>query len=235
VYRWDIPDYIDDRGHYRPPIELKEPREIVWHCLRLTNEMDCAWMIAPAQIVQNGRDTLPCTAPGAVSLLRVTQAREIEAEELELEIARERDAARLCYNDCDLVTVRGTLSLTSRRDKPTALEVVKMLSGDVQEVSPDAVSEQLAANLRGVNQRGRLTWELTLDPSRWRLVTVGGTLKMTSHLNGEVTVEAAKMLTGEVQETSPEAEVVKLAAGLKRVNPRSRLTWPPCPWARSWR
>ncbi|MGD9497823.1 MAG: hypothetical protein AB7Y46_16090 [Armatimonadota bacterium] len=168
VFRWDIPDYIAEDGHYLSPAERKEPGQIVWHCLRLTNEMDYAWMTAPAQTIQEGRvlgqDTLPYTPRGAQALLKVAQARHIEAEEIELETARERNAAVYSGRHYDLVSVQGRLRLTGRWDRPAPMEIVKQLTGEVQEVSPEAQVERLGAGLQGFNPRSRLTWTLTLPP-----------------------------------------------------------------------
>ncbi len=168
VFGWDIPDYTDDSDHYIPPKETQEPDEIIWHCLRLTNQMDYAWPTGSAEVVQDGRvlgqGTLPHTASGAKSLLKFAQARDIEARELELEVDRQRKAAVFNRRDYDLVTVHGRLSLTSHRDSPTPLEIAKILTGEVQEMSPEARREQLAAKLSGVNPRSRLTWVLTLPP-----------------------------------------------------------------------
>ncbi len=60
---------------------------------------------------------------------------------------------------------------------------------------------------------------------RYDLVTLEGELKVLNKTGKQVTVEAQKQLSGEVLETSDNPKDVKLAKGLKKVNPRHTLTW----------
>lgn len=164
VYTWDIPDYIGDSDHYQDPTQ--ERPQLVWHSLRLTNSMGMPWTTAPAETVQDGRilgqATLNYTPKGAETLLKITQALGIEADEVELEINRQAHARTFRGSRYDLVTVQGTLKLRSRLDKPVAMEITKLITGEVQESSPTAKVEKLAAGLQGVNARSRLTWKLEL-------------------------------------------------------------------------
>lgn len=57
------------------------------------------------------------------------------------------------------------------------------------------------------------------------IVKVQGELKIRSRMDKPVKVEVTKELSGEVQETSPEARDTATAKGLKQVNPRHILTW----------
>jgi len=56
-------------------------------------------------------------------------------------------------------------------------------------------------------------------------VVIEGTLTLTNFKSEAVTVEVTKTLSGEVTSTDGAPEVVRLAQGMRRVNPRSRLTW----------
>ena len=178
VYTWDIPDYIGDSDHYQDPSQPR--RQIVWHSLRLTNEMGMPWTTAPAETVQEGRilgqATLHYTPPGAETLLKITQALGIEAEELELEIARQPNARVFRGSHYDLVTVQGTLKLRSHLDKAVAMEVTKRITGEVQETSPQAEVEKLAAGLQAVNAHGRLTWKLELPAGGEQEITYSFTV-----------------------------------------------------------
>jgi hypothetical protein len=60
---------------------------------------------------------------------------------------------------------------------------------------------------------------------RYDLVTLEGELKVLNKTGKKVAVEVQKDLSGDVIETSHEAKDVKLAKGLKKVNPRHTLTW----------
>jgi len=178
VYTWDIPDYIGDSDHYQDP---NQPRQqIVWHSLRLTNDMGMPWTTAPAETVQGGRilgqATLHYTPRGGETLLKITQALGIEADEVELEINRQADARTFRGSRYDLVTVQGTLKLRSHLDKPVAMEITKLITGEVQESSPAAEVEKLAAGLQGVNARSRLTWKLELPAGAEQEITYSFTV-----------------------------------------------------------
>lgn len=56
-------------------------------------------------------------------------------------------------------------------------------------------------------------------------ITVEGKLLLHNFKDEAVTVKVTKTVTGEVQTSTPEAKVDKLAKGLRAENPRSRLTW----------
>jgi hypothetical protein len=60
---------------------------------------------------------------------------------------------------------------------------------------------------------------------RYDRVTLAGELLVLNKTGKKVTIEIQKNLSGEVLETSPDAKDVKLAQGLKKVNPRHTLTW----------
>ena len=178
VYTWDIADYIGDSDHYQDPNQPR--RQIVWHSLRLSNEMGMPWTTAPAETVQDGRilgqATLHYTPPGGETLLKITQALGIEAEELELEIARQADARTFRGTRYDLVTVQGTLKLRSHLDKAVAMEITKRITGEVTESSPQAEVEKLAAGLQGVNAHSRLTWVLELPAGGEQEITYSFTV-----------------------------------------------------------
>jgi len=173
VYTWDLPNYIDDQSRYRQPGDERE--QIVWHSLRLTNEMALPWTTAPAQTVSEGlilgQATLKYTPRGADTTLRITQAMEIRAEELEVEVEREANAATFHGVRYDRVTIDGTLTMRSHLDREVTVEVTKLLSGEVRESAPEAEVVKLAAGLQGVNPRSQLTWELELP--------AGETVEMT--------------------------------------------------------
>ncbi len=57
------------------------------------------------------------------------------------------------------------------------------------------------------------------------LVTVQGELSVSNFQDKAITLEITKMLSGEVQSMDPEAEIEKLATGLRRMNGLSTLTW----------
>lgn len=59
------------------------------------------------------------------------------------------------------------------------------------------------------------------------LVTLKGTIALRSFKDKDVAMKIEKVLTGEVTESTGTPNIVKLAKGLREVNPRSKLTWTP--------
>jgi len=173
VYEWDIPDYVNESGYYERPRE--EQRQIVWHSLRLKNSTRVPWTTAPAETVQEGhilgQAMMHYTPAGGDTMLKITQALGIQAEETELETDREVGALTVHGYSYDRVTVEGTLRLRNFKDEAVTVKITKLVTGEVAASSPEAEVEKLAKGLRQVNPRSRLTWEISLDPGQEREVT----------------------------------------------------------------
>lgn len=92
----------------------------------------------------------------------------------------------------------------------TLLRITQAISVDAQHNELEAERERNAGKFHG---------------STYDKVTIEGKLKITNHKAEPVTVRITKTLTGEVISADADPEVVKLASGLRGVNPRSRLTW----------
>lgn len=69
---------------------------------------------------------------------------------------------------------------------------------------------------RGAKQIGETYYDL---------VTVRGELTLTSYREQAVTVEVVTTLSGEVVSTDPQAEIEKLAAGIRQIDGQRKLTW----------
>ncbi len=171
IYQWKIPDYINEQERYyydQRRDEKHEPEEEVWHCLRLENTTKVPWTTAPAETVKEGlilgQDTLNYTAVHGKTTLRITQAVNVKAEQLELETDRARDAAQLYGHHYDLVTIEGNLSVANFQNKAITLEITKTLSGEVKSSQPEAMVKTLARGLRRMNAVRNLTWTIDLKP-----------------------------------------------------------------------
>jgi len=170
IYQWEIPDYVneEDRYFYGRREQEREAVEEVWHCLRMENTTKVPWTTAPAEIVKEGlilgQDTLNYTPTKGETTVKITQAVSAKAEQVELEIERKRDAARLYGHHYDLVTVEGKLSVRNFQAKAITLEITKTLSGEVQSSGPEAKIESLARGLRRMNAVRKLTWTVELGP-----------------------------------------------------------------------
>jgi len=171
IYKWDIPDYVnyEDRySYFRGRGQQDGPKEEVWHCLRMENNTKVPWTTAPAEIIKEGlilgQDTLNYCPVEGKTTLRITQAVGVKAEQLELEVERQRDAARLYGYHYDLVTVEGKLSVTNFQQKDITLEITKTLSGELKVSEPSAKVEKLARGLQRMNGVMNLTWTIELKP-----------------------------------------------------------------------
>lgn len=172
IYQWDLPDYVDEAGHYfysRDRDSQAEDEQEVWHNLRLTNATAVPWTTAPGQTVKAGailgQDTLKYTPPGGTAILRITRAVGVKAEQIELETSRKREAIRMYGDTFDQITVRGDLSLLNTQNKAIKLEITKTLSGEVRSTDPAAKQEKLAKGLGRMNGLSKLTWTVELPPA----------------------------------------------------------------------
>lgn len=170
VYRWDIPDYINQQERYVYGQQPKSEEEEIWHCLKIDNSTEVPWTTAPAEVVQDGlilgQDTLEYTVSGDKTVLRITKAMSVKAQQIELETERKRGALNVYGRNYDLVSIQGTLSVKNFQDKSITLEITKTLSGQVTSSDPAAKIEKLARGLRRVNELSQLTWTIELSPSQ---------------------------------------------------------------------
>ncbi len=174
VYTWDIGDFIDRQDRYQA--QPAESTQVVWHSLELTNTTDQPWTTAPGMTVMDGRvlgqDMLHFTPPNGTSLLKITQAVSIDAQQNEIEVERERNAETFHGHTYDRVTVEGTLSVTNYKDGPVTIKITKEVSGEVESADAGPKVVKIASGLRRVNPRSRLTWEVEVPPGREQGATI---------------------------------------------------------------
>ncbi len=173
IYTWEIPDYVNEEGRYyydydRGSRQRQDPKEEVWHCLRMENTTAVPWTTAPAQTVKEGlvlgQDVVKYTPKKGKATLRITKAVNVKVEQVELETARKREA-KIFYGDYfDLITVEGKLSVGNFQDKGIAIEITKTMSGEVKASEPKAKIEKQARGLRRMNGEAKLTWTIDLGP-----------------------------------------------------------------------
>ena len=70
-----------------------------------------------------GQDTLRYTAVGAKATVRITRALDVQGEQNEYEVGRERNSAQFYGSSYDKVTVRGELRVTNFKREPLKLEI----------------------------------------------------------------------------------------------------------------
>lgn len=166
VYEWKIANTINEEQRYNYNNQQQQPipAEVVWHSLRLSNAGSVPWTTSPAMVVQNGQvlgqDIVYYTSPGGKTLLKITQAVDVKAQQAEYETGRARDAGRFFDSNYDLVTVKGSLKVSNFKSKDIVLTITKELSGEVMQSSPQAKISQIAKGLKSVNPNNILTWEV---------------------------------------------------------------------------
>ncbi len=167
-YTWDIPDFIDENNNYQR--QLAERVEVVWHVLKLTNTTNQPWTTGAAMTMKNdrviGQDMLAYTPPGASTLLKITQAVSVDAQQNEYEIKRQHDAKKFNGYSHDLVTIAGELELTNYKSKPVEVVVTKVFSGELQEADGEHEIKKLARGLRRINPRSQIQWCVNVTPGK---------------------------------------------------------------------
>lgn len=176
VYQWEIPDYVNEEDRYGDQRrEQQQTQEQVWHSIKLVNQTKLPWTTAPAQTIKSGQilgqDTLDYTSPGTDSILKITRAMGVKAEQAEFETTRERAAAQYYGYAYDRLTISGRLRAVNHKDEPINLEVVKTLSGEVKQTAPEAKVEQLARGLKRMNPLSVLSWNFQLQPGEEKELT----------------------------------------------------------------
>lgn len=104
---------------------------------------------------------------------------------------------------------QDTLNFTPPKGS-SRLKITQAVSIDAQQSEVEVERQRDAETFRG---------------NRYDKVTVEGTLKVTNYKNEAVTIRIGKLVSGEVDSAEGAPDVVKIASGLQRMNPRSKLTW----------
>jgi hypothetical protein len=149
-----------------------KPEDLVWHVLRLKNTGQQPWTTAPAFALNGAlpvaQDTLAYTPPGGRSILKLTVATDVRAEQSQTEAARRQ--VTLAPRFYDEVTVDGKLRLTNWKGTEIAMLVRKSLVGEVL-ASPDGKVSKAARNLTAVNSASEIEWEFKLAAGQTRELT----------------------------------------------------------------
>jgi len=173
VYRWDMPDYLDEASRRSRPYDRDaEAAQVVWHSIRLQNTSPYPWTTAPAMTAAEGQilgqDTLTYTPVAASVTLKLTQAVGVAADEQEREVDRDREGVTLQGRRYEKVTIEGELRVRNSKPEPITIEITKTFAGDLVSSVPEAKVEQLASGLKAVNATNLLTWVLEVKPEEER-------------------------------------------------------------------
>ena len=165
-YRWEVRDYIDHNNYYRVSTN-EEKTEEVWHTLRLDNTTNSPWTTGPITVFSKdalvGQDVSYYTSSGGSSLVKVTKALDLRAEESEIEVSRVKEPDRIWGDWYDRVRLKGTLLIRNHKGEKVKVEVVKTLSGEVKRVTGEPHDTALARGLRQINTMHELCWEAEVE------------------------------------------------------------------------
>lgn len=169
VYTWDIGDSLMGDRQY---VGIPEGPGDVWHSLKFRNTGKNPFTTAPAMTMSNGQvigqDMMHYTSVGAEAKLRINKALDIRAEGIEEEISRvpfSREEASFRRN-YDLITIKGTIDVSNRKDETVTMEVSKDLTGEVLESSHDAKVTKTAKGLRGLNPNSVVKWTVDVPAGK---------------------------------------------------------------------
>lgn len=155
------------------PLRLLENQ--VWHQLELANRSKVPWTTGAAMILRGdlpvGQDLLTYTPPGSRSLLPMTVAVNLRGELSEEEIERQPNALQWGGHSYSLIRKKGTITVTSHRDKASEMRIVARMAGKVTQAGADAtvrVDDYHPADWQhGVvwqNNHSEVVWNLALEP-----------------------------------------------------------------------
>ena len=166
---------IDEWGNRRGQGDLdRGAKPPVWHCLRLTNTTQYPWTTGPALVMKGdsplAQNQLNYIARGASGLLRLTAAPDISALQGEKETGR-RDDITINRNTYTEVQVAGTISLKNHKKETVKMAVDKTVTGAVLSASDAAKTSRLTDEIRGINPRTQIRWQISLAPGESKKLT----------------------------------------------------------------
>lgn len=154
----------------------------VWHQVELENKSDAPWTTGAALVVQRelpiSQDILTYTPRNGRSRVPLTVAVDVRAAYDEVEVSRDPEALR--WNNTSFVKInkKGTLTVTNYRTEKTTLIAKTSVVGKVGEVSDGGTATaadmeffNYNSDLRALNARGNVCWELTLEPGEKKVLT----------------------------------------------------------------
>jgi len=163
----NVTEHGERRGSEDPG---EEPR--VWHVLRLENTTTQPWTTAPAFAVRGAlptaQDVLNYTPPGAKSVLKLTVATDVRAEQSQTETSRQ--VVTISRSTFDEVMVKGTVHFTNMKREPVNILARKSVIGEVLSSAEGKVTK-VARNMTAINSTSEIEWEFPLPPGAGKELT----------------------------------------------------------------
>jgi hypothetical protein len=155
----------------------------VWHQVELENKSDAPWTTGAALVVQKelpiSQDVLTYTPRNGRSRVPLTVATEVRAMYDEVEVSRDPQALQWNNSTYAQIRKKATFTVTNFRSEKTTLIAKASVIGKVGEVSDGGTATaadmeffNYGSDLRALNSRGNVCWELTLEPGEKRVLTM---------------------------------------------------------------
>lgn len=172
VYLLDLPDTLDHESRWQPWWYERYDRETrrlierpaVWRVLRVRNTTATPFTTGPVLVVKGERplaqDIMLYVSPGGETDIKVTKTPAIGLTANEVETGRKPSDE----NYIDVISAKGTVKLSNRKDEAVTLVVTKALTGVVDTTTPNGEVTRLAPNPNNDQPRASVRWVLQLAP-----------------------------------------------------------------------
>lgn len=176
VYTWDVADPVYNNFNYAPSSEDGRPAD-VWHTLQFKNSSGHPLTTGVATTFKEnhviGQDTLGYVSAGGDAELKITKALDVQAENSEEEVTRERGAIKNTANFpiYDQVTMKGTLQIKNLNAEEVTLRIKHPFTGELTSADGNPANKNTAKGLHDINPSGLLTWSPTLAAGKSLVLT----------------------------------------------------------------
>ncbi|MCW5942991.1 MAG: hypothetical protein KIS66_12210 [Fimbriimonadaceae bacterium] len=171
LYEWDIPDYVQQDRYAGGGGGQGD----VWHTIRFKNDSGQPLTTGPALTMKNGemlgQDMLKYTSVGGETAVKITKALDVQAEDSEEEIARDREGMVRRGIAYDRVKVKGTLEIENRKTESVTLAIAKTVTGEITATEGSPTVKALGKGLTAINPRQHLEWKVTVGPREKKRLT----------------------------------------------------------------
>lgn len=179
LYEWDVSDYVQQDRYAGGGGGQGD----VWHTIRFKNESGQPLTTGPALTTKDGemlgQDTLKYTSVGGETAVKITKALDVQAEDSEEEIGRDREGMVRRGVAYDRVKVKGTLEIENRKSEPVTLAITKSVTGEITATEGSPKVKALGKGLTAINPRQHLEWKVTVPARQKTRLTYDYTVYVT--------------------------------------------------------
>jgi hypothetical protein len=165
--------YTVDFGTFARSDGARLTENKVQHELELTDDTDVPFTTGAAMLMSGsvplGQELLGYTSPGGRTLIHITTALDVRAQQSERETSRTANARVIDDRQYTLLQKKGTITVSSARKERSTVRVALSTQGKVERASHGGAV--VVDELDRVNNQSRVTWEVTVGAGE--TVTLG--------------------------------------------------------------